>query len=64
MLIHCMIFFASIENKNCQVESLRAELEGKITEMIKSNKTRAKFMDRLNKLLEKYNSGAHDIENV
>jgi type I restriction enzyme, R subunit len=43
---------------------MRAELEGKITEMLKRNKMRAKFMDRLSSLLLKYNSGAHDIDQV
>ncbi|MDR3478584.1 MAG: type I restriction endonuclease subunit R [Gammaproteobacteria bacterium] len=57
-------FFASIENKNMQVESLRAELEEKIIDMVKRNKMRAKFMDRLSALLQKYNSGAHDIDQV
>lgn len=57
-------FFAKIENKNLQAESLRAELEQKIADMVKRNKNRAKFMDRLNAILEEYNSGAHDIDQL
>jgi len=57
-------FFAKIENKNLQAESLRAELEQKITDMVKRNKNRAKFMDRLNAILDEYNSGAHDIDQL
>lgn len=57
-------FFAGLENKNLQVESLRAELEAKIEDMMKRNKKRAKFMERLNALLQEYNSGAHDIDEL
>ena len=57
-------FFAKIENKNLQAESLRAELEQKIADMVKRNKNRTKFMDRLNAILEEYNSGAHDIDQL
>ncbi len=57
-------FFAKLENKNLQAESLRAELEEKIKEMVKRNRKRAKFMERLNSLLKEYNSGAHDIDKL
>ncbi len=57
-------FFADLDNKNLQVESLSAELEQKITEMVKRNKKRAKFMERLTSLLQEYNSGAHDVDQL
>lgn len=57
-------FFATLENKNMQVESMKTELQEKIIEMVKRNKKRLKFMDRLNSLLEMYNSGAHDIHEL
>lgn len=57
-------FFAKLENKNLQAESLRAELEEKIKEMVRRNRKRAKFMERLNSLLKEYNSGAHDIDQL
>jgi len=55
-------FFAGLENKNVQMESMSAELEQKIADMMKKNKKRAKFMERLVSLLQEYNSGAHDID--
>ncbi len=55
-------FFAGVENKNLEAEGLRAELEQKITDMVKRNRTRAPFMDRLSIILKEYNSGAHDID--
>lgn len=57
-------FFAALENKNLQVESLRGDLEQKIADMVKRNKKRAQFMERLNALLNEYNSGAHDIDQL
>src|SRR3989338_7103492 len=57
-------FFAGLENKNLQAESLRVELEAKIEDMMKRNKKRAQFMERLNALLQEYNSGAHDIDEL
>ena len=57
-------FFAGLENKNIQVDALSSELEQKIAAMIKKNKTRAKFMDRLVALLQEYNSGAHDVDKL
>ncbi|MFH1187294.1 MAG: type I restriction enzyme endonuclease domain-containing protein, partial [bacterium] len=57
-------FFAGLENKNIQVDAMRAELEEKITEMVRKNKKRAKFMERLLALLQEYNSGAHDVDKL
>lgn len=57
-------FFYSLENKNLQVEALKDEIEKKIVEMMKKNKMRGKFMERFTKLLEMYNSGAHDIDQL
>ncbi len=57
-------FFAKLDNKNLQAESLSAELKEKIEEMVRRNRKRARFMERLNLLLKEYNSGAHDIDQL
>lgn len=57
-------FFESLENKNLQTEALADELKDKIEEMMRKNKKRAQFMERLMSLLEEYNSGAHDVEQL
>ncbi len=57
-------FFAKLENKNIQVDSMSAELKQKIEEMVRRNKKRAKFMERLIILLQEYNSGAHDVDQL
>lgn len=57
-------FFADSDDKNLQAESLGAELKEKIEEMVRRNRKRAKFMERLDSLLKEYNSGAHDIDQL
>ncbi|MFA7278087.1 MAG: type I restriction endonuclease subunit R [Candidatus Gracilibacteria bacterium] len=57
-------FFSDLENKNLQTTAMTAELEQKITEMVRRNRSRAKFMDRLQRILQTYNSGAHDIDQL
>ena len=57
-------FFAKLDDKNIQAEILSTELTNKIEEMVRRNKTRSKFIDRLNLLLQTYNSGAHDIDQL
>ncbi len=57
-------FFAGLENKNIQLDSMSAELENKITEMVRRNKKRSKFIERLTSLLQEYNSGAHDVDQL
>jgi type I restriction enzyme R subunit len=57
-------FFYKLENKNLQVEALKDEIQKKINEMMKKNKMRGRFMERFIKLLDMYNSGAHDIDQL
>jgi type I restriction enzyme R subunit len=57
-------FFSGLNNKNIQAEALRSEIEQKIIEMVKRNKKRAKFMERLMSLLKEYNTGAHDVDKL
>lgn len=57
-------FFAGLDNKNLQVEAMSTELEQKITEMVRKNKKRTKFMERLMSLLQEYNTGAHDVDQL
>ena len=55
-------FFDDSDTKNIEAEHLSAELEEKIKEMIRKNKLRKHFLDRLNKLLHEYNTGSHDLD--
>lgn len=55
-------FFDDSDTKNIEAEKLSAELEEKIKEMVKKNKLRKRFLDRLNSLLNEYNSGSHDLD--
>jgi len=55
-------FFDNSDTKNIEAEHLSAELEKKIKEMVRKNKFRKYFLDRLNKILREYNSGSHDLD--
>jgi type I restriction enzyme, R subunit len=55
-------FFDDSDTKNIEAEELSAELEEKIKEMVRKNKLRKRFLDRLNRLLHEYNAGSHDLE--
>ncbi len=55
-------FFDDTENKNIAAESLSAELEDKIKEMVQKNKLRKRFLDRLNSLIQEYNTGSRDLD--
>ena len=55
-------FFDDSDTKNIEAEHLSVELEKKIKEMVRKNKLRKYFLDRLNKLLREYNSGSHDLD--
>ena len=56
--------FAKNSNKIVQAEELKTELESKINEMVKKNKTRERFMVRLTKMLDDYNHGSITIDEL
>ena len=55
-------FFEENENKNITAEQLANDLEDRTKEMVEKNKTRQKFLERLNSLLNEYNSGSKEID--
>jgi type I restriction enzyme R subunit len=55
-------FFASNDHKNISAESLANDLEKKVNEMMRKNKTRKRFLERLNSLLSEYNSGSKPVD--
>jgi type I restriction enzyme R subunit len=57
-------FFFKLENKNLLAEQMQSELEEKIKEMARRNKKRLRFLERLDKLIQEYNTGSHDVEKL
>ena len=57
-------FFAKLENRNAQAESLKNEVQTRIEEMLKRNRKREQFLTRLYKILETYNSGNEDVDEL
>lgn len=54
--------FAKSKTKNTESQQLRALIERKLNKMIRLNATRYDFLDRFQKMIEEYNSGALSIE--
>jgi type I restriction enzyme R subunit len=55
--------FKRTEYKNIEIADLRAFLDRKIEQMITLNTTRADFAQRLQEIIDRYNSGASSTEN-
>lgn len=54
--------FAKSKTKNLEAQKLRALIERKLDNMIRLNASRYDFLDRFQKMIEAYNSGAMSIE--
>ena len=50
--------------KRTEVERLRSLIEGKLQAMVKLNKSRMDFLERLQKLIAEYNAGSKNIEEL
>jgi type I restriction enzyme R subunit len=56
--------FAKTPNKNIEAQKLRALIERKLDNLIRLNASRYDFLDRFQKMIEAYNSGALSIEQL
>lgn len=56
--------FAKSKTKNMEAQQLRALIERKLDNMIRINASRYDFLDRFQKMIEEYNSGALSIEQL
>lgn len=54
--------FSKSKTKNLEAQKLRALIERKLDNMIRLNASRYDFLDRFQKMIEAYNSGAMSIE--
>lgn len=54
--------FARSQTKNIEAQKLRAMIERKLDNMIRLNASRYDFLDRFQKMVEAYNSGAMSID--
>ena len=56
--------FEKTPNKNIEAQQLRALIERKLDNLIRLNASRYDFLDRFQKMIEVYNSGALSIEQL
>ena len=57
-------FFDGLENKNIQVEQMKSEVRCDIENMIVVNRERLKFLEKFNKIIDRYNKGQFDVDEV
>ncbi len=56
--------FKETKHKNTDLEVLKAAIRAQLEKMIRLNKTRANFQDKFEELIESYNSGSRNIEDL
>ncbi|MBA4150760.1 MAG: type I restriction endonuclease subunit R [Verrucomicrobia bacterium] len=56
--------FKKSEQKNTDLEVLKAAIRAQIEKLIRLNKTRANFADKFEELIESYNAGSRNIEEL
>jgi type I restriction enzyme R subunit len=55
--------FKEVNYKNIEIADLRAFIQQKLEEMMKQNATRADFAQRLQEIIDRYNSGSSSADN-
>ena len=56
--------FGESKHKNTDMEALKAAVRRKIEQMVRINRTRADYAERLNELINEYNDGSRNIEDT
>jgi len=56
--------FGESKHKNTDLEALKAAVRRKIEQMVRVNRTRADYAERLNELINEYNDGSRNIEDT
>ena len=56
--------FKESKHKNTDLEVLKAAIRAELEKLIRLNKTRADFADKFEELIESYNSGSRNIEDL
>jgi len=50
--------------KRTEIEKLKSALQNKLMEMVELNRTRMDYLERFQRMIEEYNSGARNIEEI
>ncbi|MFC4994451.1 type I restriction endonuclease subunit R [Rubritalea tangerina] len=56
--------FAKTNTKNTEAQKLRTLIEQKLNKLIRLNSSRYDYLERFERMIEEYNSGAHNIEEL
>ena len=55
--------FGQVQYKNIEISEMRAFIEKKLQQMMNQNSTRLDFAERLQNIIDRYNSGVSSVEN-
>ena len=50
------------EKKHIHAERLKNAVKGKVTNMVRLNRSRTNFLEKLQQMIDEYNSGAINVE--
>jgi type I restriction enzyme R subunit len=56
--------FKKSKHKNIELEAIKAAIAGKLEKLIRLNRTRANFTEKFEALIESYNNGSRNIEQL
>lgn len=56
--------FKQSKKKNLELEKLKAAIQSQLNKLIRLNKTRVDYQDKLERLIESYNAGSRNIEEL
>ncbi len=56
--------FKESKHKNTDLEVLKAAIRAQLEKLIRLNKTRADFQEKFEELIESYNAGSRNIEEL
>jgi len=56
--------FKNSTHKNTDLEALKAAIAAKLTQLVRLNRTRADFAEKFEELIESYNNGSRNIEQL
>jgi type I restriction enzyme R subunit len=56
--------FKQTNHKNTELEALKAAIRSRLERLIRINKTRANFAEKFEELIESYNAGSRNIEEL
>ena len=56
--------FKESKHKNTEIEALKAAIRARLDRLVRQNRTRTNFAEKFEELIESYNAGSRNIEEL